>query len=168
VRPTGRHPAPRGGAAGWAYNLGAKGTALSWLPYAVAFGLLPAFALLADPDTTSVPWWVPAAGALLGVGAHLVNVLPDLADDAATGVRGLPHRIGARTSQVTAVAVLVAASLVIVVGAGSSSPFVLGVVLTAVAVLAVVALRAQGRLPFRAAIGIALVDVLLLVVAGRA
>ena len=44
------------------------------------------------------PLWLPLAGALLGVGAHFVNVLPDLADDAATGVRGLPHRLGARWS----------------------------------------------------------------------
>ena len=58
-----------------------------------------------------------AAGALLGVGAHLVNVLPDLADDAATGVRGLPHRLGARRSSVLAAAVLVGATVVIVVGA---------------------------------------------------
>src|SRR3712207_7375206 len=32
----------------------------------------------------------------LGVGAHLLNVLPDLEDDAATGVRGLPHVLGPR------------------------------------------------------------------------
>jgi hypothetical protein len=28
---------------------------------------------------------MPATGALLGVGAHLLNALPDLADDEATG-----------------------------------------------------------------------------------
>jgi len=33
---------------------------------------------------------VSAAAALLGLGAHFANVLPDLAGDAATGVRGLP------------------------------------------------------------------------------
>ncbi len=87
-------------AAGWAYNLGAKATAWSWLPYAVAFGALPAFvSLAAEPDAVP-PLWLPLAGALLGVGAHVVNVLPDLADDAATGVRGLPHRIGPRWSPV--------------------------------------------------------------------
>src|SRR6185503_15287365 len=48
----------RGGAAalvivlcGWLYNLGLKATALSWLPYAIAFGMLPAVATLsASPD----------------------------------------------------------------------------------------------------------------------
>ena len=50
--------------------------------------------------------WLPVAGALLGVGAHLLNVLPDLDDDAATGVRGLPHRLGARWLPAVAAAVL--------------------------------------------------------------
>ncbi len=75
-----------GVACGWAYNLGLKATAWSWLPYAVAFGALAAVPSLAGGD--SVAWWLPVVGALLGVGAHLVNVLPDLDDDAATGVRG--------------------------------------------------------------------------------
>ena len=96
-------------AAGWAYNLGVKATPWSWLPYAVAFGGLPAFVSLTDNPDQVPPLWLPLAGALLGVGAHFVNVLPDLADDAATGVRGLPHRLGARWSQVVAAAVLVTA-----------------------------------------------------------
>ena len=53
---------------------------------------------------------MPVAGALLGVGAHLVNALPDLADDEATGVRGLPHRLGPRWTPPVATAVLVLAS----------------------------------------------------------
>ena len=72
---------------GWAYNLGLKATVLSWLPYAVAFGGLPVFVALAEPGAGMPAGLVPAAGALLGVGAHLVNALPDLADDEATGVR---------------------------------------------------------------------------------
>ena len=37
-------------ASGWAYNLGLKSTAWSWLPYAVAFGALPVFVTLTgDP-----------------------------------------------------------------------------------------------------------------------
>ena len=46
--------------------------------------------------------WLPGgwsfAGAALGGAAHLANVAPDLEDDLATGVRGLPHRLGARLS----------------------------------------------------------------------
>jgi 4-hydroxybenzoate polyprenyltransferase len=148
--------------AGWAYNLGLKSTAWSWLPYAVAFGGLPVFVTLAeDPPLVPAPW-VPVAGALLGVGAHLVNALPDFADDAATGVRGLPHRIGARWTPPAATAALVLASVVICVAAESDHRLVAALSLLLVATLAVVALNGRGRTPFRAAMAIALVDVALL------
>lgn len=151
-------------AGGWAYNLGLKATWLSWLPYAVAFGALPAFVWLAGP--LDPPLWGVAAGALLGVGAHLVNVLSDLADDAATGVYGLPHRLGPRWLPVVAVVVLVAASLVIALGAPGLPNWALGAGAVLVAGLALLAVVRPGRDAFRAAVGIALVDVLLLVVAG--
>jgi 4-hydroxybenzoate polyprenyltransferase len=150
-------------AAGWAYNLGAKSTPWSWLPYAVAFGGLPAFVSLTEDADVLPPLWMVSAGALLGVGAHFVNVLPDLADDAATGVRGLPHRLGARWSPVVSAAVLVAAAVVIVVGAPVDSHVVAAVALVVTAALAGVALLAHGRNPFRAAIAMALVDVAMLV-----
>lgn len=146
--------------AGWAYNLGAKATVWSWLPYAVCFGGLPVLVSYASPTASFPPLWMPVAGALLGVGAHILNVLPDLADDAATGVRGMPHRVGARLGPPLAVAVLAAGSVVIVVGASVSLvPAV--VALTLVALLAAVVLTT--RHAFLAAIGIALVDVVLLV-----
>ncbi len=149
-------------ASGWAYNLGLKATAWSWLPYAVAFGALPAFvSLVADPGDLP-PWWLVSAGALLGVGAHLVNVLPDLADDAATGVRGLPHRLGARGAAALAAVVLLGATIVTVIGA-EVEPVVAAIALTGVGALAVVVLVAAGRTPFRAAIAMALVDVAMLV-----
>ncbi|HYH35588.1 MAG TPA: UbiA family prenyltransferase, partial [Nocardioides sp.] len=140
-------------AAGWAYNLGLKSTLLSWLPYAVAFGGLTVFLTLAGPEGGLPAAWVPVAGALLGVGAHLVNVLPDLGDDAATGVRGLPHRVGERGTRVLSVVALGAASVVLALGAEAVPAAVLGAGLVAVAVLAGVALTARGRAPFRAAIG---------------
>lgn len=149
-------------AAGWSYNLGLKSTAWSWLPYAVAFGGLPVFVALAGSDTP--PWWWPVGGALLGVGAHLLNVLPDLEDDAATGVRGLPHRLGARWIAPAAAAVLVGATVVVV--AGASPPLVwavpVGVVVLGLAALVV---GGRGRAPFAAAVVIALVDATLLVAA---
>ena len=154
-------------AAGWAYNLGLKATVFSWLPYALAFGGYPIVVTLAEPGAGPPPWFVPAAGALLGVGAHLVNVLPDLADDEATGVRGLPHRLGHRRASMLAVANLAAATVLLVFGVVDAVPVaVLALVLATVAVLVGSTLVARGRMPFRAAIGIALVDVLLLVLAG--
>ncbi|MGI8880766.1 MAG: UbiA family prenyltransferase [Jatrophihabitans sp.] len=105
---------------GWLYNLGLKGTVLSWLPYALAFGGLPAIATLSASPARWPATWAIAAGALLGVAAHLANVLPDLQDDAATGVRGLPHRLGARASAIVVALVLLGASAVILLGPGGS------------------------------------------------
>ena len=150
-------------AMGWSYNLGLKSTPLSFLPYAVAFGGLPVFVSLTAAPHDVPPWWLPVGGALLGVGAHLVNVLPDLEDDAATGVRGLPHRIGPRWTPVLAAGVLVAATVVIVAGASLDSTALAVTALVVVVALAVVALVAHGRTPFRAAIAMALVDVAMLV-----
>ena len=78
----------------WSYNAVLKSTVISFLPYAVCFGLLPALVTLARPEPLWPVAWVIAAGALLGTGAHFANVLPDLEDDRRTGVRGLGHRIG--------------------------------------------------------------------------
>jgi len=150
--------------AGWLYNAGLKSTVWSWAPYAVAFGGLVVFVSMAGASGLP-PWWMPVAGALLGVGAHLLNVLPDLADDAATGVRGLPHRLGARWLPVVATAVLVAGSLVVLLGARLGVAWSLAGLLL-VAALATLALTRPGRTPFLAAIGIALTDVVLLLAAG--
>src|SRR5665811_979437 len=75
-------------ACAWAYNLGLKATVLSWLPYAIAFGMLPAVATLSALPPRWPAAWTLTAGGLLGVAAHLANVLPDLGDDVATGIRG--------------------------------------------------------------------------------
>jgi len=145
---------------GWAYNAGLKATALSWLPYAIAFGLLPAVATLSALPPRWPPLWAMAAGALLGVAAHCANVLPDLADDAAGGIRGLPHRIGARATALSAAALLFCASAVVLFGPGGgvSAWQLLG--FAATVGVAVVAARAAYRDPsspmfFRATILIA-------------
>src|SRR5665647_2949905 len=80
---------------------------------AVAFGMLPAVATLSASPPRWPAAWALTAGGLLGVVAHLANVLPDLGDDVATGIRGLPHRIGARATALTAAAILLTASAVI-------------------------------------------------------
>ncbi|MEH0474176.1 UbiA family prenyltransferase [Streptomyces sp. B21-097] len=152
--------------AGHAYNLGLKATVWSWAPYACAFGTLPSVVTLAGPDRVWAPLWMTGAGAALGVGAHLLNTLPDLADDERTGVRGLPHRIGERRSRALAAVLLPAASLLTVLGPAGRPPVWAWAALGPVIVLAVVTLVARGRTPFRAAVTIALVDVVLLVASG--
>lgn len=154
--------------AAWAYNLGMKSTAWSWLPYAVAFGALPSVATFAAPAGGAAPWWATAGGALLGVGAHLANVLPDLEDDAATGVRGLPHRLGRRWTAVGAAAVLLVAVLVAVLGPsgppGTAGWLALvGAVLLAGSGVVVARTHPRSRWPFTAAMAVAALVVVLLV-----
>lgn len=151
--------------AGHAYNLGLKATPWSWVPYACGFGMLPSVITLAASPPHWAPWWMTAAGATLGVGAHLLNVLPDLADDEATGVRGLPHRIGERPSRVLAAVLLTAASVLAVTGPAGFPPVWAWTALALVTVLAVLTWFGRGRAPFRAAVSIALLDVVLLMVA---
>ncbi|MBA3367781.1 MAG: UbiA family prenyltransferase, partial [Geodermatophilaceae bacterium] len=44
-------------AAAWAYNFWLKATVVSVVPYAVAFGLLPAFVVAAAPGQPTAPYW---------------------------------------------------------------------------------------------------------------
>lgn len=154
----------------WGYNIGLKSTPLSVLPYIVSFGLLPLIVTFARPEPAIASAWALAAGGLLGVSAHFANVLPDLADDAATGVRGLPHRVGARTSGLIIAGALAAASVCLVVGLGGTGAIQfagLGICLALAAVCAM--LVVTGRAPhliFRLIIVAAIVDVLLLAFSG--
>jgi 4-hydroxybenzoate polyprenyltransferase len=106
-------------ASAWSYNLGLKATVLSWLPYAVSFGLAPAYIWMTTGDRP--PAWLVAAGTLLGVGAHLMNTVPDLAADRVGQVRGLPHRLGLRGSLLLASGILAAALILVLVAGGAGS-----------------------------------------------
>ncbi|MCY7412133.1 MAG: UbiA family prenyltransferase, partial [Salinibacterium sp.] len=103
--------------AGWAYNAGVKNTALSVVPY-LSFGLLPLFVTTALPFPALAAPWAIGAGAALGVAAHFANVLPDIDDDHATGVRGLPHRLGLKVSGLVIATSLVLASFLVVLAPG--------------------------------------------------
>ncbi|MFP3465192.1 UbiA family prenyltransferase [Leifsonia sp. SIMBA_070] len=159
-------------AGGWAYNLGLKTTASSWVPFAVSFGVLPAIATLGQEQPALPQWWVFAAGALLGVAAHVTNVLPDLEDDARTGIRGLPHRLGARISGLLAFTALAVATLLITFGPGLPvRPLLIAglVIGLAAAVLGVVLLlrRSPTRLLMQLIMTCAIVDVVMLALAGQ-
>jgi 4-hydroxybenzoate polyprenyltransferase len=154
----------------WCYNAGLKNSPVSVLPYIVSFGILPAFVTLAAAPAEVAPVWTIAAGALLGAGAHFANVLPDLDDDARTGVRGLPHRLGRVASLVVTWLALLAAAVSLAVGIGLDT--VIGLVgLAAAMVIAITGLvlglrRTPTRVPFRLVILAALIDVAMLVIGG--
>ncbi|SDY11297.1 4-hydroxybenzoate polyprenyltransferase [Micromonospora pattaloongensis] len=158
------------------YNWPLKRTPLSVLPYMISFAALPAFIVLALPGAPAPPAWLVVAGALLGGGAHFANVLPDLDDDARTGVRGLPHRLGAAGSRLAAMALLLTATLVLVLGPPGPPGWVGWAALATAAVVLpagwYVSRAAQRRGSrsvgaFRAVMLVAVVDVLLLVLGGR-
>ena len=133
-------------AAGWAYDAGLKRSVWSVAPFVVAFGLLPVVAVSAGADAQLPAAWAIATGAVFGVAIHCTNVLPDLVDDAATGVRGFPHRLGLHAAGVVAFASLVvAAGLVLVGQLGGDDPVRgLGVVLALIGTVVVVVLAAVG------------------------
>ena len=157
-------------AAAWSYNARLKATALSFLPYALAFGAVPSIVVLALPGAAVAPAWATAAGALLGVGAHLCNALPDLEEDLAQGVRGLPHRLGPRRSVAGAAVLLLAAAVLLAVGppgpAGVAALAAVGLSAVVTAVGLVRSRREGSRDAFLAALVVATLSVGLLVARG--
>jgi 4-hydroxybenzoate polyprenyltransferase len=157
-------------ASAWAYNAALKNTWVSVLPYVVSFGLLPMVATLARPHPAIAAWWALALGAMLGIAAHFANVLPDLDDDARTGVAGLPHRIGRRASGVVIWAVLAIAGLLAFFGPVGATTVLqwVALVLTLLlaAAIAVVLRRPPTRLLFQLIIAAAIVNVIALAFAG--
>lgn len=160
-------------AAGWAYDAGLKRTVWSVVPFVVAFGLLPVVSVAAGGAGAWPAWWAIATGAVFGVAIHCTNVLPDLLDDEATGVRGFPHRLGLRGAGSLAFGSLVVAAALVLGGqlaggdgGGNAAAVVLAVVgALVVVVLAVVGIRLvfAGR-PTRALFRLVIASSLVLVV----
>ena len=154
--------------AGWAYNLGLKSTLASGLMYVLGFGPIPAYAASTLPGHPVPTWYATAAAALVGLGGHFANVLPDLAADRATGVNGLPQQVAARwgagTVRAIALVLLLSASVLLLLA--SSRRWVALAGLGAAVPLAVIAARGTGRVPLWAAIGIGAVDAVVLIAVG--
>lgn len=127
------------------YNLGLKSSPLSVVPYAVAFAQLPAFITLGlTPPHLPPPWAVVAAG-LIGAAAHFTQTLPDLELDVATGMKGLPHRLGTRGS-LAAVGVLLAAGALAAALGPIGRPPPIALVTLGLSLALVVAVLVEGAL----------------------
>ncbi|MFF2486788.1 UbiA family prenyltransferase [Microbacterium sp. NPDC058062] len=151
----------------WAYNAGLKSTPWSIVPFLVSFGIFPSLATLSAPDPSFAAWWAWVAGASLGAAVHLTNVLPDLDDDARTGVRGLPHRLGPRVAAIVAALAVVGGAVAVLLGAaggdlGAVSPVSWVFFAAVVAVAAVTAWRAISKPPTRALFRLVMLAALLL------
>ena len=97
---------------GIAYNFYFKFSPLSPIPYAIALAALPASVYFAVNRTP--PLWVLAAGSLLGVGFHFLNVLKDIEKDQSSSIKGLPQIVGKRASAVIALVLIVIAIVVVI------------------------------------------------------
>jgi 4-hydroxybenzoate polyprenyltransferase len=120
---------------GFGYDLRLKGTAWSWLPFAVGVPLLPVFG------------WLGAAGALPGSFAVLVpvavvagaalaiaNARADVERDAAAGIDSVAVRLGLRrawTLNAGLLAVVVAAAAVTLLAGSAPAVAVAGVIVAA-------------------------------------
>jgi 4-hydroxybenzoate polyprenyltransferase len=91
-------------ACGVAYNFYFKFNVLSPLPYAIAFAALPSS--VAISKDLNPPLWMLFGGALFGMAAHFVNVLKDMDQDKASGIKGLPQQLG-KTKSIAAAVVLI-------------------------------------------------------------
>ncbi len=111
-------------ASAWAYNLFLSRTIWSWVPYTISFSLLIVF--LVQAESTAF-WPTPLfllAVSLVGVVAHLLNALPDIDRDVASGVGGLAVSLGKRASWLLTGALALVTLLVLWLAL--SSPLVLG------------------------------------------
>lgn len=161
----------------WSYNVGLKRSAYSIAPFLVSFGIFPSLATLSAADPAFAPGWAWIAGAALGAAVHLTNVLPDLEDDARTGVRGLPHRLGARASAILAAVAVLAGAVAVLLGTSGgdlaavpvvSWVFFAGVVLVALATVVRALARPPARVLFRLVMLAALLLAAQLVASGSA
>jgi 4-hydroxybenzoate polyprenyltransferase len=134
-----------GVACGWAYNLGMKSTVWSWLPYAIAFGLLPTWVFAAQEGAPWAPPWMMLAASTLGVSAHLVNAAPDIDDDRAEGITGLPQRWGAAPSVTAALGLLSIGAVVGLLGPAGEPAAIEQFLLAVILLIAVSAALAVTR-----------------------
>jgi 4-hydroxybenzoate polyprenyltransferase len=101
--------------AGLAYDVGLKRGLASWLPWWAGFTALPICAFTAAGRFTPALWWCVPLTALLALGLHCANALPDLDGDRRAGVRNLPVRLGESRTRALMVASLGACTALTVV-----------------------------------------------------
>jgi len=147
----------------WLYNIRLSRTAWSWLPYALAFGAMPAFLSFGINDEPPALWSV-AVFAIMGVSAHLANALPDADSDAAAGVGGLVVRLGNRRSVLLCWLLLALGSGILVVVSFAASTWLALLVAVAFVIAVIPGSRSNHRAAmFYALIAMVAVDVAVLV-----
>lgn len=150
----------------WLYNTALSRTIWSWLPYAVAFGAMPAF-LSYGLDGEPPEIWAVAVFAIVGVSAHVANALPDIESDSAAGMDGLAVRLGERAGLILCWTLLAIGSAIIVIATAQERVGVAVIVPIAYAGAVVVGTLARRRsAAFHAVLAVVAVDVIALIAAG--
>jgi len=140
---------------GLAYNFYFKYTALSPLPYVIAFAALPASIVLAVDETP--PLWMMAAGSMLGVAAHIANVLKDFDEDGLSGIRSFPRIIGERASRLLIAMILLATTVLLNSVSPRPALLIVGIV------GALLTIKASRKILFKAIMIVALANLVLLI-----
>jgi 4-hydroxybenzoate polyprenyltransferase len=90
-------------ACGLAYDVQLKRTAWSWLPWAIAFPLIPAWVYTAADAWDPLLWWAFPLGGLLALSLYFANQAPGAENERELGVGGLAQSAGERRSRALAI-----------------------------------------------------------------
>lgn len=126
-------------AIGYGYDLRAKGTAWSWLPFATGIPLLPVFAWFGAAGALPAAFAILLpAGVAAGAALAIANALADLERDRAAGLRSVAERLGERAWATQAVLLTAVVAVAIVSASlGGASLAILGLAVGAATVIAV-------------------------------
>ena len=104
------------------YDLRAKGTAWSWLPFAVGIPLLPVYGWYGAAGTVPVwfAWLVPAA-VLAGAALAIANARADAERDQAAGIASVATALGLERSWRLGAGLLAAGLVLAVIGLSTTS-----------------------------------------------
>jgi 4-hydroxybenzoate polyprenyltransferase len=117
-------------AIGYVYDLGFKGTAWSWLPFAVGIPVLPVFGWLGATGSLPAAFWVLVPVAVVGGAALAVaNARADAERDVAAGVDSVAVRLGPRAAWAVNAGLVIAVLAVAIwtrlpAGGGSPGPLI--------------------------------------------
>jgi 4-hydroxybenzoate polyprenyltransferase len=104
-----------GTASGWAYDLWLKATPLSFVPFAIAFPLMPFWigVLAGRPPTSLLPLFL--GGSPLAAAIHLADAIPDRDRDRRAGLKTLAVALGRPGAEMAAAGLLLLGTMVSII-----------------------------------------------------
>ena len=113
-----------GAGMGFLYSARLKRSALSWLPYAIAYPIVPLWVWVSLGKFRPEMLLVYPVAIPFSLGVHLCNQLRDYDDDTAQGMRGLAQYLGKETASRICVSLLLltpAPALAVTYGRGTGA-----------------------------------------------